>query len=88
MEFVIDGNDYEQIRLTTNEFRDVEYLHIRKYYLDFDSEWQPTKEGVSMPLTIDNSRNLMIAIMGLLSDAESKSIIEDHFLDIIEKLYK
>ena len=26
----------EQIRLTINTFREVEYLHLRKYYLDFD----------------------------------------------------
>ena len=26
----------EQIRLTINEFRGVEYLHLRKYYLDIE----------------------------------------------------
>ena len=25
----------EQIRLTINTFRGIEYLHLRKYYLDF-----------------------------------------------------
>ena len=26
----------EQVRLTINEFKGVEYIHLRKYYLDFD----------------------------------------------------
>ena len=28
----------EQVRLTINEFRGIEYLHLRKYYLDFDGD--------------------------------------------------
>ena len=40
----------EQVRLVVNSFRGKEYLHFRKYYLDFEGEWQPSKEGISMPL--------------------------------------
>ena len=36
----------EQVRLTINEFRGIEYLHLRKYYLDFDGDFKPTKDGV------------------------------------------
>ena len=25
-----------QVRLTINSFRGIEYLHVRKYYMDFD----------------------------------------------------
>ena len=32
----------EQIRLVVNSFRGKEYLHFRKYYLDFEGEWQPS----------------------------------------------
>ena len=28
-----------QIRLTINTFRGVEYMHLRKYYMDFEEEW-------------------------------------------------
>ena len=31
-----DPDREEQIRLVVNNFRDIEYLSIRKYYLDFD----------------------------------------------------
>ena len=32
----------EQVRVTVNTFRGVEYLHVRKYYMDFTEEWKPT----------------------------------------------
>jgi len=47
-----------QVRLTINTFRGIEYLHLRKYYLDFDEEWKPTPEGVAMPLDLSNSREM------------------------------
>ena len=30
----------EQVRLTINEFRGVEYIHLRKYYLDFEGDFK------------------------------------------------
>ena len=77
----------EQIRLTVNTFRQVEYLHIRKYYLDFNEEWKPTPEGVAMPLDFNNSRELFVGLTEILSLAESKEIIEEQFQDLINNLY-
>ena len=77
-----------QVRLTINTFRGVEYLHLRKYYLDFDEEWKPTQEGIAMPIDFDNSRELFSGLVEILSLAESKSVIEEHFLDLIQDLYK
>ena len=34
-----------QVRLVVSTFRGIEYLHLRKYYLDFTEEWKPTPEG-------------------------------------------
>jgi hypothetical protein len=76
-----------QIRLTVSTFRGVEYLSLRKYYLDFHEEWKPTPDGISMPITIENSRELFIGLTEILSLAESKSIIEEEFKDIISDLY-
>jgi len=76
-----------QVRLTINTFRGVEYLHLRKYYLDFEEEWKPTPEGIAMPLDFDNSRNLFEALVEILSLAESKDIIEEHFKDLLKDLY-
>lgn len=82
-----DSQKEIQVRLTINTFRGVEYLHLRKYYLDFTEEWKPTPEGIAMPLDFDNSRNLFSGLVEILSLAESKDIIEEHFADLIRDLY-
>lgn len=76
-----------QVRLTISTFRGIEYLSVRKYYLDFEEEWKPTRDGISMPLDFDNSRNLFVGLVEILSLAESKEIIEEHFSDLIQDLY-
>jgi hypothetical protein len=76
-----------QVRLTVNSFRGVEYLHLRKYYLDFDEEWKPSPEGIAMPLDFNNSRELFSGLVEILSLAESKEIIEEHFEDLLRDLY-
>lgn len=82
-----DSEKHTQVRLTVSTFRGVEYLGLRKYYLDFHEEWKPTPDGISFPITLDNSRELFIGLMEILSLAESKEIIEEYFKDIISDLY-
>lgn len=77
-----------QVRLTVSTFRGIEYLHLRKYYLDFNEEWKPSPEGVAMELDFDNSRELFAGLLEILSLAESKELIEEHFKDYIDKMYK
>ena len=78
----------EQIRLTINTFREVEYLHLRKYYLDFDGDFKPSKDGVAMKLDFNNSRALFEGLVEILSLAEAKGILEEHFKDILDKIYQ
>ena len=77
----------EQGRLTINEFRGIEYLHLRKYYLDFDGDFKPTKDGVAMPLDFQNSQALFEGLVEILSLAEAKGILESQFKDILDKIY-
>ena len=77
-----------QVRLTVSTFRGTEYLHLRKYYLAFDEEWCPSPEGVAMELDFDNSRELFSGLVEILSLAESKEILEEHFKDFIDEIYK
>ena len=77
----------EQIRLTINEFRGVEYLRLRKYYLDFDGNFKPSKDGVAMSLDFENSKALFEGLVEILSLAEAKQILETHFKDILDKIY-
>lgn len=83
-----DDEKHVQVRLTVSTFRGVEYLHLRKYYLDFHEEWQPTPEGVALPLDFYNSRELFIGLLEILSLAESKEMLEEHFRDILDELYQ
>jgi len=76
-----------QVRLTVSSFRGIEYLHLRKYYLGFEEEWLPSSEGVCFPIDFDNSRELFSGLAEILSLAESKEIIEEYFLDIIQSIY-
>lgn len=63
-----------QVRVTINEFRDVQYLHIRKYFLDFEGEWVPTKEGIALPLQLSNTLALFLALSEIMSEAEIDSV--------------
>lgn len=78
-----DTDNCTQYRLTVSFFNGREYLHIRKYYLDFSDEFLPTKEGISFPLTVELAINLFKATSALLSSAETKEIIEEYFKETI-----
>ena len=77
-----------QVRLTVSTFRGIEYLHLRKYYLAFTEEWLHSPEGIAMELDFDNSRELFAGLVEILSLAESKEILEEHFKDFIDEIYK
>ena len=86
-EKVIQETEHEQVRLMVSTFRDVEYISLRKYYLDFEEVWQPSREGISMPIDFDNSRNLFQGLVEILSLAESKNILEEEFKEILDMIY-
>ena len=85
---ILEQEDKEiQYRLVVSTFRDVEYVHIRKYYLDFEGEYKPTKEGVCIPFELNSLSNLFEGLVELLSLSESKNIIQEHFKDLLTDLY-
>lgn len=68
-----------QLRIVVNNFRDIEYLHIRKYFLSFDGDFVPTKEGISIPMSIQNVYNLLDALIEVCSKAEGLDSLLEHF---------
>ena len=88
-EKIVSENDEgtEQVRLTVNEFRGTEYLHLRKYYLDFEGDFKPSKDGVALRLDFNNSKLLFEGLVEILSLAEPKNILESHFKDILDQIY-
>lgn len=85
---IILSEEYRQVRLTINEFRGTEYVHLREYYLGFDEDWLPSDKGISIPLEISTSRELFIAFSEIISLAESREVIEEFFGEIIKEIYQ
>lgn len=65
-----------QLRMSVSEFREVYYLHIRKYFLDFEGEFRPSNEGVAMPLNMSSTLALFLAASEILSDSEIELVPE------------
>lgn len=75
-----------QLRLVVNEFRGVQYLHLRKYFLSFDEGFIPTKEGASMAASIQNVYALLDGLIEICSAEESIDAVSGHFADKIKEL--
>jgi len=74
-----------QVRLVVNEFRDVLYLQLRKYFLSYEGDWIPSREGISIPASLDNIYALLDGIMELCAKAEGIEIIEKYHEMIAKK---
>lgn len=57
-------------KLSVTEFRGKSYLSIREWYLDFEGEYAPTKNGFTIPYTLDTTLAVFDALASLLSEAE------------------
>ena len=79
---------HEKIFLTVNTFRGIEYLSIRKYYQDFDEEWKPSREGITMAIDFNNSKSLFEGLVETISLAEAKDVLETHFKDTLDEIYQ
>ena len=86
-EKIIQETEHEQVRLVINTFRETEYISLRKYYLDFDEEWKPSNQGITIPIDMENTRNLFQGLVEILSLAESKAIIEENLRDLLDEIY-
>lgn len=75
-----DDKSY-QLKLVVNEFREKHYVHIRKYFLSYESEWIPSKEGVSMEASIHNILSLLDGLTEIVSKEESSETILKHFAE-------
>lgn len=75
-----------QLKLVVNNFRDIDYVHFRKYFLSFDEGYLPSKEGVSMPMSIANVYAMLDGLMEICAKAEGLDAVEEHFSQLIEKL--
>lgn len=82
-----DEQGFTQVRLTVNEFRGIEYLHVRKYFLNFEGDFQASNDGVAIPLEVESTRELFKAVAEVISLAEAREFIEEFFGDVIREIY-
>lgn len=75
-----------QLRLVVNEFRGVQYLHIRKYFLTYEGNFMPSKEGISMAASLQNIFSLLDGMIEISSKSESLDAIITHFESKISEL--
>jgi hypothetical protein len=74
-----------QVRLVVNDFKEVTYLQLRKYFLSYEGEWIPSREGVSIPASLQNIYALLDGLLEICSEAEGHEIIETYAKQILEK---
>ena len=83
-----DMEKYEQVRLVLQEFRGQQYLHVRKYYLDFEGEWMPTKTGICFVVTLDSVYSMFISLVKMLADSEVlHALLEHGDADELERIF-
>lgn len=59
-----------QLRMTVSEFMGRYYMGVRRYFLSFEGEWLPTKQGVSWAYDLETTTNMFGAFCEILSEAE------------------
>ena len=69
---------FYQLRLTLSHFRDTYYVNIRKYFLSYDGEYVPSKEGISMEASIGNIYSLLGGLLELVSDQEAQTALREY----------
>jgi hypothetical protein len=67
-----------QVRLVINEFKDTVYFQLRKYFLSYEGEWVPSREGVSIPASTDNIYAILDGLFEICSKAEGEDIIRHY----------
>jgi hypothetical protein len=73
-----DTDKFIQWRFTVNEFYEKHYVHLRKYYLNFEGEYVPSKEGACLPLSVEVVGALAGAFLSLMSDIEALEQLMEH----------
>ncbi len=66
-------NPTEEVRAGIKEFKGRQYIDIRIYYLDDQSEWKPTRKGISLATDfMPELKNAVESIEKELKTLESK----------------
>ncbi len=73
-----------QVRLVVNDFREVTYIQLRKYFLSYEGDWVPSREGVSIPASMENIMAILDGMLDICAKNEGEDIIQ-HYYDKIKE---
>ena len=86
---IYDNQDkFYQLRLVVNEFRGKQYVHIRKYFMTYEGDYQASKEGISMEASMNNIFSLLDGLIEICSKEEAIEVINAYFKNKILDLHK
>lgn len=74
-----------QVRLVINDFRDVTYIQLRKYFLTYEGDWQASREGISIPASIENIHSLLYGLLDICAKAEGEEVIKFFYDEVVKK---
>ena len=67
-----------QVRLVVNDFRDTTYIQLRKYFLSYEGEWLASREGISIPASIENIYAVLDGLLDICAKAEGEEVIKKY----------
>lgn len=65
-----------QVRLAVNDFRETTYIQLRKFFLSYEGDWVPSREGISIPASTENIYAILDGLFEICSVAEGEEIIK------------
>lgn len=74
-----------QVKLVVNDFREVTYIQLRKYFLTYEGDWQASREGISIPASIENIHSLLYGLLDICAKAEGEEVIKFFYDEIVKK---
>jgi len=74
-----------QVRLVVNDFKEVTYIQLRKYFLTYEGDWQASREGISIPASTENIYSLLDGLLDICSRAEGEDIIRHYAAKILRE---
>lgn len=73
-----------QVRLVINEFKGTDYIQLRKYFLTYEGDWQASREGISIPASIENIYGILDGMLDICAKAEGEDIIRHYAAKILK----
>lgn len=74
-----------QVKLVVNDFREITYIQLRKYFLTYEGDWQASREGISIPASIENIHSLLYGLLDICAKAEGEDVIKFFYEEIVKK---